>query len=653
MSEYNQTSFLGGMNLLSDDTRLQPTQYRLGFNLRNRYDILDEVPNSTLDTSLPAGNIQEIVTFGNYLIAFVSGAAYYRLYSSEGWQQIFGFKMDSGAYRYWTCSVPLATTNYVRVSSPTNVSDGVPTGSISVGNSSTAVTGAGTFFTTQIAVGTTLTKIDGTYIGTVASITYDTSLTLVNNNTAGALSNVGYRILNTQIDARSNAHQLSILSGAAGGNLPGLLVQDNINQPQFIYLDNRGYPVVRVTQTYSQWNVVYNIATGAMTTDSREYVPVGNTMSFVDGILYIASQDGSTIYRSVSGRPLDFVINVQINGSKGGDATTTSYSVGSGNISCLRGMADGSLFVASGNSNFSVSKNYGNNCPLMFGEFLFIRKFLFEATCLNDRCIIDSLGDTRFIDLTGVRSFNSINQLMNEGRNSQFTASVQLAFKGVVQDTAAAIYYDNYEYYAVNTIFGPAILVYDTISQCWSSFDTTQTNGKKIKQFAKIELGVQRLFAITEDNQLYTLYAGSTYTTAILLTGSVNASVVQGEQNVRLNNARSEIKPLEFRCILNKITQNSTLSLTPLIDNRVSSNVPTITKTITYSSPITSYAGILPLPDVDKQLTNIYIPLPNCEQGWKAAMILSWTGGGSIVQFSMNLKDETPLNPLKTQGNTK
>ena len=34
--EYNQSSFIGGMNLLGDDSRLQPTQYRAGFDLTNR-----------------------------------------------------------------------------------------------------------------------------------------------------------------------------------------------------------------------------------------------------------------------------------------------------------------------------------------------------------------------------------------------------------------------------------------------------------------------------------------------------------------------------------------------------------------------------------------------------------------------------------------
>jgi len=135
----------------------------------------------------------------------------------------------------------------------------------------------------------------------------------------------------------------------------------------------------------------------------------------------------------VSGRPLDFMVNITDAGTAGGDAETTAYSVGVGGISCLRAMSDGSLFVAAGNANFSVSKNMTPNATTLFGEYTFIRKFLFNATCLNDRCILDSLGDTKFIDITGVRSFNAILQTQNEGRNTVFSRMVQSVLEGFTQ----------------------------------------------------------------------------------------------------------------------------------------------------------------------------------------------------------------------------
>jgi len=582
MSEYNQQSFIGGMNLLVDDTRLQNNQYRVAFNCHNRYDVLDPVRKSVLDITAPSGLKHEMITFGNYIIMFNSGAAYYRLYSDTHWLPIDGFSMSPVAPRYWTASVPVAVTNYGRF-----------------------------------------------------ALTITTSLGTATSSLAGVISGQS-------------------VASASAGNFPGLLVQDGINQPQFIFVGTEGYPVARTTQTFQQWSAIYGVGAqyGVLLTDNREYVPIGSSMAWVDGILYITSQDGNYIYRSVSGRPLDFVVNVTTAGSAGGDATTTSYSVGVGGISCLRAMNDGTLFVAAANANFIVSKNMTPNAPTMFGEYLFIRKFLFEATCLNDRCILDSLGDTKFVDLTGVRSFNAVIQSQNEGRNSVFTSTIAAAFKGIVQDVAAAILYDNCELYAMNTIFGPAIAVYDTIAGVWTSFDTNQTGGKKIKAFAKIELGVQRLFAITEDNQLYSLYDPSAnFDVGSFLSVGISANMLYANRNIQLNNPKSEIKLQEFRAILNRITQDSTFTVIPFTNNRQSVSVPAITKDISYTAPKIPYVGNIP--DLNTQLTNLYYTFPNLEHGWKVALLISWTGGGSLTQFSTTLMDVTPMNPLLSQTTVK
>jgi hypothetical protein len=579
-SEYNQTSFSGGMNLLLDDTRLSANQYRAGFNLRNRYDALDEIQESILDTTLPEGIIQDLVAFGNYVIVFVSGRAYYRLYDSIAWTRIQGFGMSNTAPRLWTAAIPVATTRYGRISS--SVSD------------------------------------------TISSA-----------------------------DSLGNVQQVQTLAATFAGNLPGLLVQDNVSQPQFIYLDG-GYNIqCRTTLTYGRWTATYD-ANYNLIVDNREYVPIGNAMALVDGILYVVSPTADTIYRSVSGRPLDFMVNVTTEGKPGGDATTTSYSVGVGGITCLRAMSDGSLFVAASNANFAVSKNMTQNAPKMWGEYTFIRKYLFEGTCVSDRAIFDSLGDTRFIDLGGVRSFNAVAQLQNEGRNSVFTATIARAFSGINQSagTCAAILFNNYELYGINTVFGPAIAVYDTINQCWSAFDLSQTGGSNIKAFAKVELAANALFAVTEDNKLYRLYASNTYATASVLTLSISANTLYANQNIKMNNARLEVKPKTFRCILNKILTETSVSLTTFVDNQMSVNTPKMTKTVSYVAPAVAYVGDPPLLDINTQLTNALFTLPNVEQGWKCAFLLSWNAGASVTQFSVALRDETPMNPLRTQAST-
>ena len=73
MSDFSQQSFVKGMNLIIDSTRLTDQEYRLGLNLRNRYDTLQPIKEGKKDTAIPAGLKQEIVTFGDYIIAFIGG----------------------------------------------------------------------------------------------------------------------------------------------------------------------------------------------------------------------------------------------------------------------------------------------------------------------------------------------------------------------------------------------------------------------------------------------------------------------------------------------------------------------------------------------------------------------------------------------------
>lgn len=586
MGKFIQKSFIGGMNLLLDDTRLAEQNYnsgnlsstnnlyRLLYNGRNRYDIIDPIPSSIVDISAPPGLKQEMVTFGNYILLFVSGLAYYRLYSDSSWQQVPLFSMSITAPRYWTCAIPLSTTNYGRLS--------------------------------VLATVTTVEAGISTIVGQATS-------------------------------AANPVFQSQNLSAAFGGNTPGLLVQDGINQPQFIFLDPTGYPTTRTTQNFSQWSAVYgtdNSNYGVLLVDDREYVPIGTTMAWQDGILFMASIDGISIFRSVSGRPLDFMVNVNIDGSAGGDATTTCYTVGVGPISCIRPLSTGGIYVSALDSNFSVIPNFDS---LIFGEPTFKRTFLFEGTCLSDRTIFDSLGDTKFIDLTGVRSFNAIQQQQNEGRNSVFTATIASAFKNIVQDISAAILFNNYELYAVNTVFGPTVAIWDTINQVWVGFDISQTGSKKIKIFAKIELSLQALYAVTEDDKVINMFSSLVDNdTPTLRVAAMCADDPEQEQKVNA-----------VRVTMSNITKDYSISCSLFVNNRF---VNTQTQSFKYTNPIPPYDGINVGPDISTQTDNILFSFPNALQGWKSFLVFTWTGTGSLVFIFMNAKDTTPMQPPRTQA---
>ena len=572
MSTFSQQSFSGGMNLLANDVNLDPTQYRLGLNFRNRFGKLEPIASGVLDVSAPYGIKQEILTFGEYIVLFCAGYCYYRHYTATGWKRILGFQMSSDAPRFWTAVVPITTSKYIR------------------------------------------------------------KLVTAGSASGGASENV--------------------FGGVALGSLSGIVVQDNINQPQFIYVDqSTGLPTSRVLQTYDQWD--WSDSGGDLTSDNREYVPIGNSMAWADGILYITAQDGQTIYRSVEGRPLDFVINIDINGDKGGDASTTAYSVGVGGITTLRQMSTGGLFVAAGNNNFLVTKNQTPGAPTLFGQYTFIRKFLFNATCLSDRCIIDSLGDTRFIDLTGVRSFNAILQTENEGRNSVFSKGLSSIFRtsngeNLIQSSvaSAAILYDNYELYAVNTIIGPVIAVFDTLNQSWVGFDTLQAGGSLVKMLAKIELTVQRLYGITTDDKVYTFYRGTVFA-PLIRTLSISSNTLSVDGNAIPKDW--EHKLTTVKCTFINIDTDFTASVTPLVQNELTL-AGTIQNEIPYNTPALTYSGVGMLQDVNTNIRNENFQTLDCAVGLQTYCIITWTSKASLSQITFEAVDGGPINSVRSQN---
>lgn len=572
MGEYNQISFKGGMNLLYNDTRIAENEYREGFNVRCRFDSLDQIRTAKLITS-PPGKKQGIFTFGDYLLLFVEGAAYYQFRDVEGWQVVPSFTMSRLADRVYIEVIPVNTTNYAR-----------------------------------------------------------------------------FAILdsNNEIDAAARI-SLHNNPSAATGNFSGILVQNGVDQAWFIYIDNTGIHA-RLTKKYSEWAF-------SATNDAREYVPVGTVMAWIEGALHMVAPDGETIYRSVTGRPLDFVINVDKDGQKGGDATTTSYSVGVGGITCLRAMSDGSLFVSAANvACYSVTVDRSNNARTIFGEPTFIRRFLFNAGAMNDKVIVDILGDTAFVDLDGLRSYNSVSQLQNEGRNSVFSLTVSKLFAGVTQTStsSAAILFDNYALFAVNTIYGNIIIVYDTLNKCFVSMDT-QTNGVAVRQFAKIDTDVQRLYCFTANDEVFQLYAGingdSTpqFATSSLRIQSICAGVIYASSNIKMQCPTKETQLKEFRAVLSGFRQQSQVTATFFVDNRQATQPAT--HNVKYLPPSIPYGGDVPYDDVDSGLINLLWTVTNCQQGWKTFAVVSWNGGGSITNMYAALGDISPKNSLKAQAN--
>lgn len=300
------------------------------------------------------------------------------------------------------------------------------------------------------------------------------------------------------------------------GTPAGLIVQDSLNQPQIIFYQNGSF-YARTTKTYGSWKNDSNAP------NDREYVPIGKQMMFLNNILFIVANDGRSIYRSVTGRPLDFVVAVDTNGNKigtenEGGAKALSFAFDYDEVTCISPLNVPDSFVyATRYQTRIITMDYNNT---LFGEPTFRESARIDNGITNEESFIEIIGDYALIDKESLVSFNASQQLNAEAKNSIFSLPLTAFFKDVLQNNARCIDFDNYALFSVRTIWGYAIAVYDILRNTWSSIDITEVS--QVKQFAKVESTSEiRLYALTESEKLYQMYADNTdnYTTQIKTRG--------------------------------------------------------------------------------------------------------------------------------------
>lgn len=269
------------------------------------------------------------------------------------------------------------------------------------------------------------------------------------------------------------------------------IVQDGINQPWIINSDG----TARVTKNYNQW-----------TTTEREYVPIGKQMLHHNGILYVVSPNGTQIYRSVTGRPLDFVVAVDNTGNKAGDANVVSHAIDYGAITCIKSLNTdaNAFFVGTAHRSYMLVPDLNST---LFDEPTFNNIPLFTTGPLNQFSFIELLGDSAFITFSGIRSFNAVLQLKREGKNAPFSSEVAPFLQDIIQEDVAAVNFDDYAIFHVASVYGNVNLIYDTLVNRWTAIDKL-TGISSIKQFAEIKTpGVRKLFFITAAG-LYEYFGG-------------------------------------------------------------------------------------------------------------------------------------------------
>lgn len=131
LQRYN---FGGGINQLVDPAKIDPTQYYLLINARNRRNKITPI-NQPLKFNKPIkeGKLQGIYAFNTYLLLISDGLLFYKLADSAttAWTAITGINFSALVDRIYAATVPASSIRYSRISkggdTPTEVNFAGPT----------------------------------------------------------------------------------------------------------------------------------------------------------------------------------------------------------------------------------------------------------------------------------------------------------------------------------------------------------------------------------------------------------------------------------------------------------------------------------------------------------------------------------------------
>lgn len=263
------------------------------------------------------------------------------------------------------------------------------------------------------------------------------------------------------------------------------VLQDGINQP-WVVTSSLGF---RQLGSYATW-----------TYDNPEYVPIGTHMAFTGNRLIVASPDKLRQFGSVSGRPLDFVLYFDtITGAKLSDANGLAMAVSTAPLTALLAAQDGGFVASTRYRMHAASPQYDY---LFFGEPYMRPKELFPVGAVGQQAFTQVAGETAYVSPSGIQLFNQTAQLLRESNLSPMGAPVSALLVKPI-DRAACCTADDYAFFAVQTIFGPGIVVYDMQISQFVGIDLTTA---LVKEFAVYQdAGITRVFYITTANELFEL----------------------------------------------------------------------------------------------------------------------------------------------------
>jgi hypothetical protein len=383
---------------------------------------------------------------------------------------------------------------------------------------------------------------------------------------------------------------------------------DGVSQPQAILPNGTAIAL----GTYAAW-----------TKDDPNYVPIGLLPAFASNKLFLADPvSQNKIFHSVSGRAFDFVVNIDNAGDKGGDADTVSTAVSLNPITSIRSLSTGQVLVGTLYGTHILTLDYTNT---IFGEPFLQPDFLFPAGPINEISIVDILEDTAFITQSGIHAFNVVAQAKRESNNYPLGAKIRglitdpITNKSITQSQTCAGLYDDYAFFAVNTIYGYGCVVYDTITKTFHALDLSFGH---VKQFATTRLaGVERLFYITHDNEIFEAFASSERNATRIYLGEWTPEAAGSASKIRLVN-------LVFTTVRTSgQVKISVYSDRELIEDAV----------IEVTAPEFDANVPIPIPFPNsKQAVPVNYQMRNQVRAWKIGLLIEWNFDGQLSDVAID-----------------
>jgi len=239
-----------------------------------------------------------------------------------------------------------------------------------------------------------------------------------------------------------------------------------------------------------------------------------------------------------------------------------------------------------------------------------------------------------FVDETGLRSLNLIESAGVVSKDDALSAAIYTLFEGITQTSTAVAFFDNYTFYAVNTVYGYGVVLYDNLRSKFESIDLFPELTSPIKMFCQTNIkGIKTLYFCTADG--FYQYYGSQET----------AEWQFYTREFTSDDPLLHMKIIRFRVVMQDILEDGTLSATPVCD-RMKEDTLSVTINKNLDAPI--YPLEIPFGHSNKDTTVNHSFVPqNSKQSDKIGFLVTGNFMCELTSLHLHTESKEAKTPME------